>query len=121
MAGMLPEIDALITCLEVGQFTRYSLHDVFRSIAFLPETMAVYVEWRHEEPFRFRLRLQAHAQDLEFETEDFEVLAHASGRSESVVELPLKLAGLLPGGYNLVVVTEDGTELHRRIVFFGEM
>jgi len=111
-----------IPCLEIGRAVRYSLHDVFRALPFVPQYFYLFLEFEADEAFRFAVRVISLDGDTSYETEEFELKSTGTRLVDWAGELPAKVAGLLPGRYTIEVVDEQsGVRLSSRTVFFGEM
>lgn len=115
-------VSNMVACLELGTSLRYSLHDVFRALPFVPAKLFLYIEFEHEADFSFQVRVTPVHGEGGYETEEFAIGARVSGFSEFAVELPGRVAGLLPGRYNVEVIrAADAVVVRRGTVFFGEM
>lgn len=119
---MVTTVVSMLTCLNAEGTDRATLHDVFRSLSFVPETFFAFIEFDYEDTFSFEVWLLTDDGRLVETTETHLVLKSASGRTFGVLELPLRMANVLPGGYNVEVFEVDAElVLHSRNVFFGEM
>jgi hypothetical protein len=122
MSEVMPQVVSFVTCLGVTGESRPTLHDLFRSLSTVPETFFSCLEFDYSESFSFELRLVGANGQLAQSSEAHLILPTAAGRIIEVVELPLRMAQVLPGGYNLVVFEpDDRFVLAERSLFFGEM
>lgn len=112
----------MVTSLGLGTHTRYSLHEVFRSLPWVPDEFFLYLELKHADPVSFRVRVHSVDGRSSYQTELFGLKASLSGSSEWAAALPGGVAGLLPGRYTVEVVADGQVDaLSTRAVFFGEM
>lgn len=108
----------MMTCLEIGREVRYSLHDVFRALPFVPEMFYLFLEFASEEMLRFFIRVVSVDGSSSYATDVYEVQPLASGFSTRMGELPGQVAGLLPGTHNVQAVEAEsvrqvpGSTLH---------
>jgi hypothetical protein len=92
-----PKLVNMITCMEVGRALRYSLHDVFRALPFVPIYFYLYLEFELSEPLQFYLQVVAVDGKSSCATELFTLQPKASGYADWMGALPARVAGLLPG------------------------
>jgi hypothetical protein len=111
-----------VTCMSVEE--RKYVHDllgVYRALKSVPRGSLAFVEFDATQPFEFTLNLMA-GDGLLWQSPPVEVRPPASGRVTRIVLLPLRVAHMLPGAYNVrVVVDGQPSATLDRSVFYGEM